>query len=257
MHPDYIMFSDPGDESGATYKHMEWLTKYIKEHGIEYIRVSAGNIYDDVMKSLFDPNIKRIAQPPFVVLKDNEQKETLMPETNNKGVLMRKCTTEYKIDPMTRKVREMIGLKKGQRFPRGFVCNKMLGISLDEVQRMKPSKNKWEVIHWPLIDMRMTRWDCYNWLEKNGYKIPPRSACLMCPFHSDSYWRDMKNNNPDEFEHVCVLDDNLRIGNIPGVNGTVYLHRSCTPLRDVDLSNDIDNGQMQMWKNECEGFCGT
>ena len=245
MHPDYIMFSNTGNESSATYKHMNWLVGEIQKSGIEYIEVTGGNIYNDVMDSLYAGN--SIGQPPFFT-KDIE---------DHQGKLRKKCTSEYKINPMRKKIRQILGLKKGQHFPKGFVCNKLLGISLDEVQRMKPSLEKWEEIHWPLIEMGMTRWDCHNWLKDNGYSRPPRSACLICPMHNDSYWREMKKDSPVEFESVCKMDDNLRIGRLPGVNDDAFIHRKGIPLRDVDFTNDIDNGQEEMWKMECEGFCGT
>ena len=26
------------------------------------------------------------------------------------------------------------------------------------------------------------------WLDRNNFKIPPRSACTFCPFHSNDEW---------------------------------------------------------------------
>jgi hypothetical protein len=250
---DHIIFSDPGNESKATYKHMEWLEPVMIEAGLDYRRVSGGNIYDDVMEFAKDPEAKTgdIGQPPFMTIRNDGTSEVL------KGPLWRKCTAEYKILPIEREVRKIVGLKKHQHMPKGFICTKLLGISLDEVQRMKPSRNKWEVIRYPLIDMGMTRWDCFRWLEKHGYPEPPRSACVICPFHSDAYWRDIKNNSPDEFEGACKMDDAIRSDAIPGVTGEVFIHRSCVPLRDVDFSNDIDRGQGELFKSECDGYCGT
>lgn len=38
--------------------------------------------------------------------------------------------------------------------------------------------------------------------------------------------------------------------------GVPYLHDSLVPLGEVDLSTDLDHGQMH-FGNECEGMCGV
>ena len=243
--PDHIIFSDTGDESRATYKHLEWLEGIIRSSDIQYHKVTGGNIRQDVVASMVTK--ESIKQPPFFTKGDDQN-----------GILRRKCTSQYKLDPIKKCQRKILGLKKGQRMPKGLKIIKLLGISTDEVSRMKPSRDKWEDVHWPLIDMGMSRWSCYKWLQDNGYKVPPRSSCLICPHHSNAYWRDMKDNSPDEFSDVCEFDDKVRFG-IPAVKYPVYLHRSCTPLREVDLSTDIDHGQFELdlYAGECEGICGT
>jgi hypothetical protein len=124
---------------------------------------------------------------------------------------------------------------------------------------MKPSRDSWEEIQWPLIEMGMTRWDCYIWLKDKNYPIPPSSSCIICPFHRNKYWRALKIESPVEFEEVCIFDDSLREGKIPGVRGDVYIHDSCLPLRSVDFSDDVDRGQaeLDLWGGECDGICGT
>lgn len=85
-----------------------------------------------------------------------------------------------------------------------------IGISLDEVSRMKPSWEKWSQHRWPLIEADMTRHDCLRWMEKNGYPKPPRSACTYCPFHSDSEWRRMKIDTPAEFESAVLFEKKMQ-----------------------------------------------
>ena len=45
--------------------------------------------------------------------------------------------------PVRRKVRELLGLAKGQRVPAGTAVELWLGISTDEAIRMKPSRGRW------------------------------------------------------------------------------------------------------------------
>ena len=251
--PDHIMFADTGNESRGTYEHLAWLRKQIEAAGIPFHRVTVGNIVDDIRRVLQDGTAGRSGQPPFYVKSGQGAKGP----TN--GRLWRKCTREYKLDPMKTKIRELCGVQKGHRFPKDTRVVKLLGISIDEASRMKPSRDSWEEVHWPLIDLEMTRWDCLVWLKKHGYPQPPSSACLICPFHSNAAWRKVRDEQPEEFEATCGFDDDLRRGSLPGVSGSAYLHRSCVPLREIDFDADTNRGQgeLALWGGECEGICGT
>ena len=37
----------------------------------------------------------------------------------------------------------------------------------------------------------------------------------------------------------------------------LYVSRTMKPLKDADLDNEIDKGQLSLWENECEGLCGV
>lgn len=136
-----------------------------------------------------------------------------------------------------------------------------IGISLDEVSRMKPSRDGWCEHRWPLIEKRMTRHDCLRWMEKNGFPKPPRSACSYCPFHSDSEWRKLKADDPVAFSSAVQFEKDLQAKRAAnpqkrGQVGKLYLHDSLRPLDEVDFSEDETQGQMK-FHNECEGLCGV
>ena len=64
----------------------------------------------------------------------------------------------------------------------------------------------------------------------------------------------MKENSAD-WERACAVDDALRVeGNVVnrGLDAKLYVHRSCRPLREVDL----DDSQMSLFDMDCEGGCG-
>ena len=44
----------------------------------------------------------------------------------------RQCTEHYKVRPIRRKIRELLGLRKRQRIPSGATIELWLGISTDE-----------------------------------------------------------------------------------------------------------------------------
>jgi hypothetical protein len=162
-----------------------------------------------------------------------------MPE----GFGKRQCTRDYKLDPIRRKHRELVG-KNGHV----EVC---IGISVDEAHRMKPSGNQWQHHVWPLIDLRMTRWDCMAWLERHGYPIPPKSSCLGCPYHSDAQWAEIKKV-PDEWADVVAVDKAIRV--VPRMRNEQFMHRSCKPIDEVEFVNEA---QADLFGNECEGLCGV
>lgn len=138
-----------------------------------------------------------------------------------------------------------------------------IGISLDEVGRMKPSGVGYIESIWPLVDLRMTRHDCLRWMMKHYNRVPPKSACRICPYMSNARWRQLKNTEPAEFAAAVDFDRKLRDDRNDKINGVkitgeLFVHRSMIPLGDVDLSNDIDRGQGEMsFGNECEGMCGV
>lgn len=184
-------------------------------------------------------------------------------ETEQKGMLMRQCTADYKIKPVTKKVRELLGYKKGERVDLKEVKVEMLlGISTDEMRRMRMNRLRYIDNQYPLInDFGMSRQDCIMWMKDNGYPMPTKSACYFCPFHSQSTWKEIKENDPNLFEKAVQMDKQIRDQEKYKTNNKhndeLYLHRSCEPL-DKALEDD---GQLDMFDgfgSICdEGMCGV
>ncbi len=168
-------------------------------------------------------------------------------------MIRRQCTGDYKIVPIRRKVRELLGIA-GRRSPKTPVAEQWIGISIDEALRMKPSFEGWQVNRWPLIEQRMTRADCLRWLARHGYPRPPKSSCIGCPFHSDTQWRRIRDDDSAGWRQAVEVDRAIRRG-LRGMRGEVFLHRSATPLELADLDTET-RGQLDLWPNECEGMCG-
>ena len=184
--------------------------------------------------------------------------------TGKKGMLRRQCTSSYKIKPVVQKVRELLGLQKGEKRKAGTTVEMLMGISKDEVVRMKTNPIKYITNVYPLIDKKLSRTDCLNWINKQGYPTPPRSACTFCPFHSTAEWREIKNNK-EEWAEVVAIDKAIRnqekfkdknLGK--EITEQLYLHRSCKPIDEIDF-NEQDKQQDLFYgmENECEGYCGN
>ena len=184
-------------------------------------------------------------------------------ETGQKGMLMRQCTADYKIKPVTKKVRELLGYKKGERVDLKEVKVEMLlGISTDELRRMRMNRLRYIDNQYPLInDFGMSRQDCIAWMKDNGYPMPAKSACYFCPFHSQSTWKEIKENDPELFQMAVEMDKKIRDQEKYKIKNKfkddLYLHRSCEPL-DKALEDD---GQLDMFdgfNTICdEGMCGV
>ncbi|WP_041699176.1 hypothetical protein [Allorhizobium ampelinum] len=267
--PDCAIFADTGWEPKAVYEHLEWLMSPNVLPFPVHI-VSAGNIREQLIQAgrgnrwasipAFTKSVIRSGTELPILDEDDEgelieigRRQTKV-ETVSIGMLRRQCTGDFKIVPIRRKVRELAGLTR-KRSPKCAVVESLIGISLDEIVRAKPSFEAWQVKRYPLIEQRLKRCDCLAWLRRHGYPEPPKSACIGCPFHDNRRWRAMRDHDPEAWADAVDVDRAIRTG-LRGIRGEVYLHRSCVPLEDADLSTAADHGQLDLWPNECEGMCG-
>lgn len=250
--PECAIFADTGWEPRAVYEWLAWLEARLP---FPVHHVSAGNIREDQIANRQRGgragSTSRFASLPYYTKGEGDERE---------GRVRRQCTTEYKIEPIERFMRrELLGLEKGQRVPKGTEpLVQWRGISRDEASRMKPSRSPaLFTVRYPLaIEHGMSRSDCLAWMQRNGYPQPPRSACIGCPFHSDHEWRRMRDETPDEWADAVELDKAIRAITEMGMQRPTYLHRQCVPLDEVDLSTAEERGQGTLFGEECEGMCG-
>tara|TARA_R100000654_G_C2663333_1_gene125015 strand:- start:133 stop:954 length:822 start_codon:yes stop_codon:yes gene_type:complete len=244
---DCAVFSDVRGEPQKVYDHLDWLEKQLS---YPLHRVTWRDLKQDVL----DASIGKYKgfTAPFYTLSDK----------GKKGMLMRQCTADYKIKPINQKMRELLGYKKGERV-KGDTVEMIMGISYDELFRMRMNRLKYVTNVYPLVEKEIRRHHCLQWMEKHGYPTPPRSACTFCPYHSNHEWREIKKNKK-EWDEVVALDKAIR--NTEDYKGDteykkvirdkLYLHRDCKPIDEVDLRSDEEKGQMSLL-DECEGMCGV
>ena len=272
--PDCAIFADTGWEPRAVHEHLDWLRSGNVLPFPVHI-VSAGNIRDDILESC-KPHGRRFTSVPFFsrtvlpagseqpVFDEDEDGErvqvgtrTLTRDEHRDGMGKRQCTYDFKIAPIAKKQRELLGYAPRQRIPAG-AAEVWIGISLDEAIRMKPARNAWQVNRWPLIEQRISRQACLAWLRRHGYPEPPKSACIGCPFHSHAVWREMRQHDPESRDDAVPVDHALRAsGPCRGMRALQYMHHSRQPLEEVDLASAQERGQLNLFLNECEGLCGV
>lgn len=228
--PDYAIFADTQAEPQEVYL---WLDKLKKYSTIPIIECTKGSLEKDTLNQT-----ERSASIPFFIKN----------EDGSQGLGRRQCTAEYKILPIFKKIRELY--KYPPRKWMRHKVNMQMGISTDEIYRVKTSKVKWITNSYPLIDLNLSRIDCIKIVEQSGLGTPPRSACYFCPYHNDTEWLRIKNN-PDLWKKAITFDEAIR--KQKKFNGENYLHRSMVPLKEVTFKNDSEN----FFNNECEGMCGV
>jgi hypothetical protein len=248
---DAAIFADTQDEPQSVYTWLDWLEQEIARsaHPYPVHRVTAGRLSDEALRMRVTKDGRKFSGTDIPLF--TQSADGVLGKITN-----RSCTADYKIRPIMKKARQLGVIKRGQKTV-GVV--QWIGISLDEVHRMKPSRDAWAESRWPLVDMRMRRHDCLLWMERNGYPQPPRSSCVYCPYHSNAEWRRLKEHEPEAFQRAVQFERDLQrvksrtdnFGSIP------FLHKSMKTLDNVDLSTLEDHGQMGLWGNECEGMCGV
>ena len=241
---DYAIFADTGNEPKEVYDWFEYLKKVCKNKiKIRVVRntKNTGNITKDILSET-----GRFASIPVYTVS----------KVGKKGNTRRTCTAEYKIQPIHKEVRKILGVDN----LRGKVVEMVMGISYDEIQRAKEPPLKWQINCYPFIENKITRDDCKHWIKHNGYAQPPRSACIICPYHRNDEWLHLKTNYKDEFDFAVWFDEQLRSNTksqfVNKLDDTLYLHDSRKPLKNIEFAN-IGEQQYKLFDDECDGYCGT
>ena len=165
---------------------------------------------------------------------------TLNPD-GTKGLARRQCTSEYKIIPLKKAARELMGYPHPRRMPRGVYAEQAIGISTDEITRAKDSRLRFLRNVFPLIDLGFDRAPVYG--------VPCRAR-----FRGDGQERVC--GVPVPWQRGLALGARQRPGRLGGggrvrprhpprlparhqqgqqLRGQYFLHRSCLPLDQVDL----------------------
>lgn len=245
--PTAAIFADTGDEPESVYAWLDWLERQLP---FPVHRVTAGKLSDEALRMRVTKDGRKFSRTtiPFFTLS----------ATGEEGrIVNRSCTADFKIKPIMKCARKLGGIKRGQKTV-GVV--QWIGISLDEIQRIKPARAAWAESRWPLIEMRMTRRLCLEWMREGGYPEPPRSACVYCPFHNATEWRRLQVDEPMEFAKAVQFEKDVQAAkaSTESFASTPFLHRSCKPLDTIDFRSDIERGQgVFNWQDECTGMCGN
>ncbi|MFJ7164044.1 hypothetical protein ACIQUV_00890 [Streptomyces globosus] len=226
---DYAVFADTSWKPQSVYTHLDRLEREIAATaGIPILRVSSGNIRDDAL----DPDHRFASMPLYILNQDGRP-----------GMTRRQCSGEYKVKPIKKKIRELLGYPYPTRVSKGVFAEQWIVISVDEFHRAKDADVKYMRNRHPLIDMDWTRSDCVRYLTSLGLADTPKSSCLGCPFHGNAQWRNIRDNSPAEWADVVEFDAAIRKGNARAnaagnaLLGQAFLHRSRVPLSEAPIDH--------------------
>jgi hypothetical protein len=256
---DWVIFADTRGEPKAVYEHLEWI-KPVLERFIKVAVVSRGDLALNLMSGVHADGNRFVSIPAYTRSDDGER-----------GITRRQCTSEYKTDMIEKFIRyDVLGLSPGQRVLDDVNLTQLMGLSYDETARIVRVKARYQTIPWevafPLFEMEMTRSGCKKWLAKHyPLRVVPRSACVFCPYHSNSEWRNLRDNSPEDWYKAVAIDEGIRRHDwicTQGMRQEMFLHPSLVPLAEADLDDpetkDRKKGQeMFGFLAECEGMCGV
>ena len=124
---DSAIFADTQWEPEPVYKHLDWLETQLP---FPVYRVSFGNIREIALATT-DSKIQKNWSPTMPIFIDSDSEKG--------GMGIRQCTKNFKIEPIEKKIRNLLGLKKGQRMAVGTQVETWIGISKDCLLYTSPS----------------------------------------------------------------------------------------------------------------------
>ncbi len=227
-HVDAAIHADTGHEASATYEFAARWTPWLEAHGVRVVTVRPDPKYAECINAFGG---------------------VMLPAYTNAGRFPRQCTSNWKIYPIRRWLQAN---RNGER------VQQWIGITADEAYRVKPSDVQYIEHVYPYLGLRMaapggriwSRHDVISWLQERELEVPPRSACVFCPFQSTHEWQRVAAESTDWARAVAV-DRAIRSVRPPG---ELYVHRSLRPLEEIDFTSQPE---LDLWGNECSGMCGV
>jgi hypothetical protein len=222
--PDIAVIADTGREATETWEYLDAVMRpYLRRAGVE-VEVAPHSLATVDLYS--------------------HGGDMLLPAYTADGRLPAFCSNEWKVFVVRRWLRQR----------RVESCRLWLGISTDEMKRIRQSGKAWVEHAFPLIDpLRMSRAECLALVESAGLPAPPKSSCWMCPHRGDPQWRRLRDHYPEDWRKACELDEQIRAAD---TQGGVWLHRSRVPLALADLGEDAAP-ELNLFSQCDSGHCWT
>jgi len=226
---DEVVFADTGAEHPETYDHIEKVAKPICERiGIPFTTVRMEKTVDDISglnaeelanykkmlatTSELESRTERIAarsryneakgitRRTVTSLRDEIIARRRVPSINPSS---RWCTSDAKIVPIYKRFIRPAQKRGEYEKP----ATAIIGLGYEELTRMyKPHLTEYTV-EYPLIERKMKRRDCVEYVRKYGYESPPKSGCYFCPFQSPKQWELLRKEHPDLFNDAMKMEE--------------------------------------------------
>ena len=135
-----------------------------------------------------------------------------------------------------------------------------IGISYDEINRVRPPEPTYIGNLYPLVMNKITREQCYQWVKDNYNYELKKSACVFCPYRDNLSWKQMKHHDPEAFAKAVAFEKfinaNAHLLNLDA--DELFIHSSLVPLDQADFEPKRPEFQeVNPFDNECFGICGV
>ncbi len=230
---DYAIHADTTHEMEGTYAHAAKWTPWLEERGVRVVTVQGTRtevVREDWSKAALIPAL------------------TINVASGKRGQVLRQCTTEWKLRPIRRFLRTKVTAKVG-------AVEMLLGISLDEWRRMRASDVRYIENVYPLVDRRISRSACIDWLQHHGLDVPPKSACTFCPYRSIADWERLKRNGGVDWAEAEAVDEAIRSKRV-NQGHLLFVHPGRKPLSEaVSIPEDYGSEQFEFEMPCDSGMC--
>ena len=228
--PEAYIFADTGEEPRAVYDHLEKIKELIP-------------------LIIISPRV-RLSEP---ARRGKPDMPIWVESSSGRAPLRRQCTKEWKVLPVLRAAKKYfkVNLRRKPPYP---LVSQWMGVSFEQAQRVRESRDVWRHNAYPLVAMGWTRADCESYLLKRGI-VAPKSACVFCPLRSNEEWKYLTQA---ELKYAAEFEDALKLawenkqGYLSKLKSSPSLHRSGVPIR---LKPFFKEGAS--FNEECEGVCGV
>lgn len=244
---DVAIFCDFGGERTLSHEMHAWYVRWLESHGIETVRLETGDLLrDGAAEHIHIPFWTEVAASVSRFPDGTEARHR-----SASAPLTRQCTQHYKISPMRRWARQRLGFDPSKApAPPPRSVEQWIGISIDEYKRAADSRVKYIKHRYPLLDLGMTRVDCAAWLESHGLPVPPKSACIVCPYRRPTEWVELRDNEPESFARAVAFDEANRRNPLSSVTAErLYIYRNPMTARPEPLK-DADLDMAAAWESE-------
>lgn len=154
------------------------------------------------------------------IVPDIEGYHTIYDYSMDKKILpswrMRWCTDKFKIRPINIYI--------------DTPCIMYIGFDYGESKRAVENKYEDVANIFPLIDAKMDRNDCINFISSHGLKLPRKSGCWFCPFMHKLEVRELFLNHRDLYDKALCMENNC-------MKDGFYIKDK--PLPDIAMSSTL------------------
>ncbi len=218
-----VIFCDLHAEPPWVYRQAAFVATACHRAGIPFFTLDS-NLYGDFTRNF---GHARVSSIPFWTLN----------EDGRKGKMPRQCTCDYKIKVIEKFVRyKLLCYRPHERaLPLDVHAHGLhMGIMWEERRRAKESKQTLFRNEYPLVKMGWTRADCYHYNRDIWDLETLASCCLFCPFHTNYFYRYIRECEPDHYACILQVDELVESRQArPPLKSELFLSKSRKRLRDL------------------------